>query len=370
MCRLAFTLPLKLEYNVSFNNKQSKISARTYMMMIIRPIKMDDLEDIVTLASKTGAGLTTLPHNKAHLQTKIQDSLNAFDKIGGDLGDETYLFVLEESSTGKIVGISGIVAAVGTSKPFYTYKINTEVHYSQSTNIYKNLKFLTLTNDFTGAAEICTLFLSPDFRGSGNGQLLSKSRFLFMAQHPSRFGDDIVAEMRGVSDDEGHSPFWDNVGRHFFGMDFDVADKENGEGNSQFIAELVPHHPIYVDMLSKEAQATLGKVHPHTKPAEQMLEAEGLRNTGYIDIFDAGPTIVAPFNLVTSIKESEQLVVEISDVKMQQTQNAMISNTEIKGFRACLAKLALPTNGKVIISSEIASSLMIKAGEKVRVKFS
>lgn len=338
-------------------------------MMVIRPVAMDDLEDIIKLAGKTGTGLTTLPHSKIHLSAKIQDSLNAFDKNQGAPSDECYLFILEDTKTNEVVGTSGIVAAVGSTKPFYTYKLNTEVHYSKSMDIYRKLNFLTLTNDFTDCSEICTLFLSPDFRGGGNGLLLSKSRFLFMAEYPQRFGDRVVAEMRGVSDENGHSPFWESVGRHFFGVDFDTADRENGEGNNQFIAELMPHHPVYVPMLSKSAQAVIGEVHPHTKPAVQMLKAEGFRYTGYVDIFDGGPTIEAPVEEVRSVKESFVLEVQVDELSEKVVTNAMISNTKLKSFRACLARLPAPEGNKITVSQEIARSLLVENGDSIRVRF-
>jgi len=338
-------------------------------MMVIRPVEMDDLDNIVALAGKTGTGLTTLPHSRVHLKEKIDNSLKAFDKTEGEPLDECYLFVLEETQTGEVVGTSGIVAAVGTTQPFYTYKMNTEVHYSKSMDIYRKLNFLTLTNDFTGASEICTLFLSPDFRGGGNGILLSKSRFLFMAQFPKRFGDPVVAEMRGVSDASGHSPFWECVGRHFFGVDFDVADKENGEGNNQFIAELMPHHPVYVPMLSQAAQAVLGEVHPQTKPAVQMLLAEGFRKTGYVDIFDGGPTIESPVSEVRTVKESFELEITIGEVASRGVTNAMVSNTRLKSFRACLAKLSPPEGNIITISQELADALLIENGDIIRVRF-
>ncbi|WP_444998021.1 arginine N-succinyltransferase [Aliikangiella sp. IMCC44359] len=364
---LAFTLVNELAYNsCPLENQEYR---RNSQMMVIRPVKMDDLEDIVGLAAKTGTGLTTLPHNEAHLKRKIQDSIDAFNKTEGNPSDECYLFILEDTESQQVVGTSGIVAAVGSTQPFYTYKLNTEVHYSKSLNIYRKLNFLTLTNDFTDASEICTLFLSPDFRGGGNGILLSKCRFLFMAQHPKRFGDRVVAEMRGFSDDNGRSPFWESLGRHFFGIDFDTADKVNGEGNYQFIAELMPYHPVYVPMLTAEAQAAIGKVHAQTRPAVQMLKAEGFRYTGYVDIFDAGPTIEAPITEVNSVKESFELEVNIDDTPAKSATNAMISNTKLKSFRACLAKLEAPMAHKINVNSELADALMLKQGDSVRVRF-
>lgn len=339
-------------------------------MMIIRPVKMDDLEDIFDLASKTGTGLTTLPSSKEHLVRKIESSIQAFNIPNGEPKDESYLFVLEESRSQKVVGTSGIVAAVGSKQPFYTYKVNTEVRYSQSMDIYRKHHFLTLTNDFTNTSEICTLFLSADFRGGRNGMLLSKSRFLFIAQHPQRFCNKVIAEMRGISDDEGHSAFWESVGRQFFGIDFESADIENGEGNNQFIAELMPHHPIYVPLLSKKAQAVIGEVHAQTRPALQMLKAEGFRYDGYVDIFDAGPTIESPTHEIRSIKESFELKIKsIHNSTKSATLNAMVSNNKLKSFRACLTELSPPEGNEVSISPQLAEGLLVKPGDKIRVKF-
>jgi arginine N-succinyltransferase len=351
-------------------------------MMVIRPVTMNDVSDILTLASKTGTGLTTLPNSEKHIRAKVQNSINAFNKTEGKPSSECYLLVLEDTKTNQVVGTSGVVAAVGSTQPFYTYKLNTEVHYSKSMDIYRKLNFLTLTNDFTDASEICTLFLSPDYRGGGNGQLLSKSRFMLMAQFNQRFGDKVIAEMRGYSDENGQSPFWESVGRHFFGIDFDTADRENGQGNQQFIAELMPHHPVYIPMLSEQAQAVLGHVHPQTKPALQMLKSEGLRYTGYVDIFDAGPTIESSVEDIKTINQSFEVEVVIaSDNQPTETprndttnassplSSAMISNTKLKEFRCCHAKLAAPVNEKIQLPADVASCLEVNQGEKVRVRF-
>ncbi len=45
-----------------------------------------------------------------------------------------------------------------------------------------------------------------------------------MAEHIERFNHTVIAEMRGVSDDKGSSPFWQWLEEHFFSMDFPTAD--------------------------------------------------------------------------------------------------------------------------------------------------
>ncbi len=150
---------------------------------------------------------------------------------------------------------------------------------------------LFLSNDHTGSSELCTLFLDPEWRKEGNGYLLSKSRFMFMAAFRDKFNDKVVAEMRGVIDEHGYSPFWQSLGKRFFSMDFSRADFLCGTGQKAFIAELMPKHPIYTHFLSQEARDVIGQVHPQTAPARAVLEKEGFRYRNYIDIFDGGPTL-------------------------------------------------------------------------------
>ncbi|WP_410961188.1 arginine N-succinyltransferase, partial [Salmonella sp. SAL4457] len=104
---------------------------------------------------------------------------------------------------------------------------------------------LFLANDLTGNSELCSLFLHADHRSGLNGKLLSRARFLFIAEFRHLFGDKLIAEMRGMSDEEGRSPIWESLGRHFFKMEFSQADYLTGVGNKAFIAELMPKFPLY-----------------------------------------------------------------------------------------------------------------------------
>jgi arginine N-succinyltransferase len=126
---------------------------------------------------------------------------------------------------------------------------------------------------------------------------------------PQLFGKTVVAEMRGVSDADGRSPFWEGLGRHFFSIDFAEADYLTGVGQKAFVAELMPKHPVYVDFLPADAQAVIGKTHDNTRPAVAMLESEGFRYEGYVDIFDAGPTVQAYTSEIRAVKESRTVAV-------------------------------------------------------------
>jgi arginine N-succinyltransferase len=159
---------------------------------------------------------------------------------------------------------------------------------------------LHLVTDLEGSSEVGGLFLHPGERAGGLGLLLARSRYLFIAMHRARFGPRILAELRGVIDERGGSAFWDAVGGKFFGMGFQEADHFNALNGNQFIADLMPKHPVYVDV-AESARTAIGMPHPNGRPAMRMLEAEGFAYEGYVDIFDGGPTLSARTDQVRSI---------------------------------------------------------------------
>ena len=211
-------------------------------MVVFRPVNLDDLDPIVHLATLADFGLTTLPRDPEFLGKRIRDSQYSFERKAEAPGGEFYLFVLEDLEAARVVGTSGIVSRVGGFEPFYAYRIETVVHESQKLQVRKEVRALHLVAEHDGPCEIGTLFLSPEYRRAGLGRLLSKSRFLFMADQRQAFTSAVIAEMRGVSE-EGRSPFWEALGRHFFDIDFPKADYLSML-DKKFIAELMPSHPI------------------------------------------------------------------------------------------------------------------------------
>jgi arginine N-succinyltransferase len=334
-------------------------------MIIIRPIQASDYDSLHRIAIESGHGFTSLPINEGLLKQRIAHSEVSFNKEVSYPSSEGYLFVMEDTDTGQVVGTSGIEAAVGLEDAFYHYHLGKVVHNSRELGIYNTVETLSLCNDYTGASEICTLFLGESHRKNKNGRFLSRCRFLFMAEHQERFAETVIAEMRGISDEEGRSPFWNWLEEHFFSMDFPTADYLTGIGKKVFIAELMPKHPIYVNLLSKDAQKVINEVHPKTLPALRLLEAEGFARRGYVDIFDGGPTVEAQTAKVKTIRNSGKYQVIIGDT--DDTVNFIICNTKVTGFRAVQAKVSLrATAEQVVIPSDIAEALQVNEGDFVR----
>jgi arginine N-succinyltransferase len=335
-------------------------------MLLIRPIALEDLPALEALSQSTGFGLTTLPRDTNLLRRRIRASLRGFEKLLDEdpPRGETYLFVLEDTSTGKIAGTSAIVSKVGGFEPFYGYRLETSVHESAQLKIRKEIRTLHLVEQHDGPCEVGSLFLSPDFRGGGNGRLLSLCRFLFMADHLEYFDPVVISELRGVVDETGRSPFWDAVGHHFFDIDFPSADYLSMV-NKKFIADLMPEHPIYIPLLPYSAQAVIGKVQPDTEPALSMLQAEGFTLNGVVDIFDAGPVVQCELNKIRTIRQSQKTVVaEIGQIDSDSLP-MIVTNTR-QAFRACIAFVKITGSGARLDPST-AAALNLKPGDSVRI---
>lgn len=336
------------------------------MTILFRSAKDCDLDSIHHLAELSGIGMTTLSKEINVLKKRLYWSTQSFKKKVTHPKNEYYLFVLEDTTNQKIIGTSAIEASLGHECHFYSYKISKQTQVCDSLNIQNDYELLNLVTDNHGCSELCTLFLDPTYRHSGNGLLLSRSRFLFMSGFPERFQPSVIAEMRGICDENGESPFWNAIGHHFFHMPFAEADRITSSTNKQFIADLMPKHPVYVNLLPQVAQDVIGKTHPLTEAALTILLHEGFHHTPYIDIFDAGPTIAAQQNEIRSITENRLLTVTHIDDNIKGDP-VMLANTQID-FRATISSIHLDEpSGHCAISKETADLMQIHRGDKIRV---
>jgi len=330
--------------------------------MIVRPVRSADLPALLELARSTGAGLTTLPANEERLTHRVGWAEKAF-RGEAERADADYLFVLETDG-GKVVGISAVAGAVGLREPWYNYRVGLVVSASQELKIHRQIPTLFLANDLTGNSELCSLFLHAEHRSGLNGRLLSKARFLFIAEFRHLFSDKVIAEMRGMSDENGQSPFWESLGRHFFKMEFSQADYLTGVGNKSFIAELMPKFPLYTCFLSEAARNVIGRVHPDTEPALAMLKAEGFSYQGYVDIFDGGPAIEAETDKIRAVRDSQVLVLAVG-TPGEDAVPYLIHNRKLEDCRITVGQ-ARSAAGTLVVDAQTARRLRLGAGDQVR----
>jgi arginine N-succinyltransferase len=337
------------------------------MSFIIRPATGNDLQPIYEMAKRTGGGFTTLPPDKHALSAKLEKSDAAFARSDDSLDNDLFVFVLENRATGEVRGTCQIFSQVGQKWPFYSYRLGTLTQHSEELDQTFRAEMLSLSTDLEGSTEVGGLFLHPAERAGGLGMLLARSRYVFIAMHRARFAERILAELRGVIDEAGMSPFWDGIAGRFFGMNFQDADEFNAARGNQFIADLMPKHPIYTAMLPETARAVIGVPHPTGRAAMKMLQNEGFEWEKYVDIFDGGPTMTAKTDSVKSILTAKTSVIIALDDGLGDHlggEKVLAGCGCLTDFRAGFAWVQHAENG-VSIDPISAATMGLKPGDHI-----
>jgi arginine N-succinyltransferase len=330
---------------------------------VVRTAGADDLEAFYAMARSTGGGFTNLPPDRANLRAKLERAASSFARPEDTLASDLYMFVLENTATGAISGTCLIFSQVGSQWPFYSYRMGTLTQYSKELDRTFRAELLSLSTDFDGVSEVGGLFLHPDQRAAGVGKLLARCRYLFIGMHRPRFAGRTIAELRGWQDEQGNSPFWDGLAGRFFGMSFQEADHFNAVHGNQFIADLMPKHPVYTAMLPDSARVVMGRPHDSGLAAMRMLEKEGFVWENYVDIFDGGPTVVAQTDRIATIRDAVQLVVErIEDSADGDRQ--LLAHGRLADYRAAMAP-ALLTGTGIVIDRATAAALRVEPGHVI-----
>jgi arginine N-succinyltransferase len=328
---------------------------------IVRTVCAADLEPVLELTRRGGSGLTNLPPDRGTIARRIALAERAL--IDEQVRNDGAPVMLVAELEGRIVGTGMIFARVGAEWPFYSYRITRQAAVSRSLARAKAQRLLNLVNDLDGETEVGGLFVDANMRGQALGQLMARSRYVFIAAHRGWFARRVIAELRGYQDDAGRSPVWDAIGRHFYDMEFDEADRTGAIHGNQFIADLGPRYPIYISMLPAEAQAALGRPHDHGRPAHAMLLSEGFHDEGYVDIFDGGPTLVAQIDSVRTVAATQEAVLT---GEHEGGHSALIAAGEGSAFRLVRGR-ALREDGGVRIDGASAALLGVTPGESVRI---
>jgi arginine N-succinyltransferase len=333
------------------------------MSFRVRPARGEDFPAIYEMAKLTGGGFTNLPPDRATLVAKLARSEASFAREGDGQSADLYMFVLENPAEGLIRGTCQVFGQVGVDQPFFSYHMSTMTQSSPELGKTFRNQMLSLTTDLEGSSEVGGLFLHPQSRAGGWGALLARSRYLFIKANRRRFGDRTLAELRGVMDDAGNSPFWDALAGRFFDMTFPQADEFNAIHGTKFIADLMPRTPVWVSLLADSAKPVMGQPHPTGRPALRMLEEEGFTFDRYIDIFDGGPTVICPTDRIRTVRESvEETVVEIGNGGKLKV---LLSTGTLKDYRACFGCVKRLARKGLCLDRDSAALLGVEVGDRV-----
>lgn len=335
-------------------------------MLVVRPVLPADLPALERLAGDAVPQLTNLPAHRDRLEERIVRSRQAFAAEVAFPGDEHYTFVLEDLERGEVVGTATIRAQAGAVDAYYTYRQETLIHASQQLNVRREVQTLALSHEVSEASLLCAYSLDPRYRGTSAESLLRRARLMFIAQYPERFASLLAMAFPGFLDEAGESPFWNSVGCHFFGRDYQEINALAGIRSKSFIAEVMPQFPLYLPLLTPRARAAIGREHPdHERALAEML-AEGFMRSRHVDIFDAGPVIKAERERLQSFRRAAWHPVRVRPAgTLPDAAPAMVANQALEGFRCVVARYALSSTGQLMLTREHARQLGVEDGRAV-----
>lgn len=336
-------------------------------MLIVRPSTLADLPQIERMARSDGPVLHSLPPDAERLKQRVADSMHALASDVDCPGEESYLFVLEDTATGQLHGTAGIMAVAGFSEPFYAFRNEVLVHASRELKVNHRVHALVTSHELTGRTRLTGFYFDEATLGRGFilPQLLSRARMMFIAGNRKRFNNEIFSVMPGVIDEHGHSPFWDGVGYKFFRRDFAEMELLSGGRSRTFIAEMMQVDPLYVPLLPESVQRVMGEPHVSARINYRCHLAEGLEPDKFVDLFDAGPVLTGQLDMCRSVRGSRLHAVRKGE-SHGYTVPHLVSNTRVADFRCVVAELPVQGGDELPLTAEVMDALGVSAGDTVR----
>lgn len=334
-------------------------------MLFVRPGRLADLDALEHMARTAQPVLHSLPHDRRALEARVALSEDSFRAEVDFPGEEFYLFVLEDSETGKLLGTASIVAAAGYSEPFYAFRNDALIHASRELHVNRKIHALTMSHELTGKSRLAGFYIDPSLRGNAAAHLMSRSRMMYIAANRKRFTSEVFSLLLGVTDDNGVSPFWEAVGRKFFGRNFADIEIESGGRSRTFIAEVMPSYPVYVPLLPESAQRVLGEPDEKALLAYEIHLEEGFETDRFVDIFDAGPVLTAQIDRSACVTHNENRPVLEATAAAQGTTYLVASN-RTGDFRCVLADLPGERKAGAPLPQAVRAALGVQLDDAVR----
>lgn len=338
------------------------------MSFIVRPVKQDDLKDLILLSGKTK--LYNLPSEESKLSKLIEIGIKSFS---GDLDffDTCYFFVLEDRNKKKVVGTAQIKAQKHPEgQPNYTFKVFFEKKHSYSLNKTVAHQKLKLMANWDPVTELRALGLSSEYRSHPMklGYLLITSRLAYMSIHNQKFHKTVYSEIF-----PGGEAFWNFFSGRFIPMDYSDADLRS-QNDQEFFSSLLPKEDIYVSMLPKEVQNIIGQERSLSTPARKMLERVGFIYRSHIDPLDGGPCLWTELSSTIVYQSLVAASVEEITDTLKEGKPYMLSNGFSTNFRCINSKVVVKNikvntgmhnTGEVELTTAVANALQVKKGDTI-----
>ena len=335
-------------------------------MWTVRAVNIDDLDALLHLVQSATRGLTSLQLDRARLLDRIEQSVLCLSSRRFVAKGRALCAGADEHRNGRVGWDFHCVCEDGWLPADVCVSDRRDSdHHSDQLGISHHRERLELQRIHDGPTEIGSLFLRGIYRGEGRGRWLSLSRFALIAMLPHRFADRVIAQLRGKADSDGSLPFWDAVPGKFIPTTFPTADAMSTI-SKQFIEEMMPQYPIYLDLLPERIRQAIGDVHDESVPALKLLQREGFVDTDLVDIFDAGPVIHCETQQIKAVKRCQpHRVARVVDKAGEQWDSLMLASPE-QGFTSVVGPAQIEGDSIVIRAAD-ARQLQVETGSSCHV---
>jgi arginine N-succinyltransferase len=336
-------------------------------MLLIRDAQKADLPHLKRLAAVLNT--VNLSDDDESLERLVDTSVRSFAGKVKNPFEREYLFVLEDTGAGAVIGTSLVIAQHGTyDAPHIYYEVSEREHYSASIDRHFRHKVLSIAYNYEGPTEIGGLVVDPRHRSGPDkpGKQLSYVRFLYLAMHRANFRDRVLAELLPPLMPDGRSVLWESIGKKFTGLTYSEADKLSRQ-NKEFIKELFPSSDIYVTLFPERAQKVLGEVGPQIRGVQRMLERIGFRYVERVDPFDGGPHFEAKTSEVTLVQKFRTARVTAEDLASELGEDFLVGVERESGrtrFRAARSRARIDDQ-VVYLPAETKELLGVASGVKL-----
>ncbi|MGI9013601.1 MAG: arginine N-succinyltransferase [Phycisphaerales bacterium] len=336
-------------------------------MFVIRNARPEDADTLLKLAKMVH--FINLPADPDIIAAKIQRSRSSFAGKATNEREREFMFVLEDSETGNVIGTSTAISCMSwPGKPHIYFNVRKREHYSKDLQTGAVHVTMQLETDESGPSEIGGLILSPSYRGHKHklGSFLSLIRFHFVGLHPQWFSERMIAEMMAPLTPDSRNTLWEYLGRRFINLTYAEADRFC-QHSKEFMTSLLPSAEIYVSLLPPEARNLIGKVGTETRPALAMLESLGFQYEGHVDPFDGGPYLSAVTRDISVVRDTCEMQFGGISERNSDT-HAMVSVHRRGTFTAIKSACTIDAEKKAIyLPSNAVDRLQLEPGESLGV---
>ncbi len=327
------------------------------MGFLLRSAQDSDWPDLLRLGRLLGT--VHLSQNREALRRSLAVSRESFAGCYREKKSRaTFLFVLEDLDSKRVIGASKILARHGDLKNPHVYLQAREETASYSPlNLKIRHRYYRLGQDSRGMSEVGALILDPAYRGHPEklGKQLSWVRFCYMKIHPKWFLSRVIAELLPNFSSPGCSNFYEQWVRPWLRLPYGQADRLSAEKKS-FLLKLFPKGKIYEDWFSSEIKRDFAHSGPVSQAAEHLLLKNGFRFTGQVDPLDGGPYLISPRHRIHAFRQTRFLTFGVSVFSKSQKLKRYLVLREKDGQVSAAVIFGKNHGGRFLMDLDTVSS--------------